>query len=456
MPSAEIFAQGDEVVTGQIADTNSAWVAERLVQLGFDVVRHTAVGDRLDDLVAAYREIAPRTDLCLSTGGLGPTDDDLTALAIARAFDRPQELDAVALAQIEDRFRVFGRTMAPVNRRQAMLPRGAERIDNTWGTAPGFAVRQDRAWFVCLPGVPREMTAMFEAHVVPRLVERFALTPGRLITFRAVGVGESDLQQALEGVVAPDGIVVGFRTRLPENHLKLRIAPEVPESVVREHVRAVLGAIGRWVFTVEGVDVPDVDCGGGDLAAVVGRALVARGQTLAVAESCTGGRFAAACTAGPGSSAWFRGGFVTYANEAKVRWLGVPQVDLDTHGAVSEVAARRMAEGVRDRASVTWGIGVTGVAGPDGGTPDKPVGTVHVAVAGPSGTTHSALRLPGDRERVQILSVAAALTLLHREILHAFSLPASPSGKDFSLPASPSGKASSLPASPSGKASTPE
>jgi nicotinamide-nucleotide amidase len=439
MPSAEIFSQGDEVVTGQIADTNSAWLAERLVELGFDVVRHTTVGDRLDDLVAAYREIAARTDLCVSTGGLGPTDDDLTAPAIAKAFDRPQELDPVALAQIEERFRSFGRTMAPVNRRQAMLPRGAERIDNTWGTAPGFSLPgsppgkpsgHGRAWIVCLPGVPREMKAMFDAHVAPRLVERFELAPGRLITFKATGIGESDLQQALEGLplaghrsadglAPPEGIVVGFRTKLPENHLKLRVRADVPDAVVREHVRAVLGAIGRWVFTVEGIDpawAPDHDCGGGDLAAVVGRALQARRQTLAVAESCTGGRLAAACTAWPGSSAWFREGVVTYSNEAKVRLLGVLQADLDAHGAVSEPIARAMAEGVRNRSSATWGIGITGIAGPEGGTPDKPVGTVHVAVSGPTGTSHRALRLPGDRERVQILSVSSALILLHRAI----------------------------------------
>jgi nicotinamide-nucleotide amidase len=434
MPNrAEILSQGDEVVTGQIADTNAAWLSEQLVGLGFDVVRHTTVGDRQADIVEVLREIAQRADVCVCTGGLGPTADDLTSGAVAEAFDRPQELDLVALAQIEDRFRAFGRVMAPVNRRQALLPRGSERLDNSWGTAPGFAFSTDRrgegggtrpgAVFFCLPGVPVEMKQMFEARVLPRLVERFAVVPGRLVTLRTVGVGESDVQQALEGLSVAEA-VLGFRTRLPENHVKLRFPAGVSEEVVHRVVTAVLERIGRWVFTVEGVPEHSVatDTGGGDLAAVVGRALVARGETLAVAESCTGGRVAAACTAWPGSSAWFTEGAVTYTNASKVRLLGVSASDLATHGAVSEPVAIQMAEGIRLAAGATWGIGITGIAGPDrstglgrGGTEEKPVGTVHLAVAGPR-SAHRVVRFPGHRERIQILSVAAALELLRREL----------------------------------------
>jgi nicotinamide-nucleotide amidase len=416
--TCEILSQGDEVVTGQIADTNAAWLAERLTDLGFLVTRHSSVGDRLTDLVQVFQEIGARCDLCVCTGGLGPTDDDLTAQAVAEAFDRPLVFDEIALAQIEERFRQFGRVMAPVNRKQAHLPSGSTRLDNDWGTAPGFAFTGGRAWFACVPGVPREMRAMYEQRILPMIHHRFALRPGRLVTLRTVGVGESDLQQAL-GDWRADDVVVGFRTKLPENHLKLRFGPDTPHDEIGARVQAVLERIGRWVYTIEGLPQPieGWDCGGGDPAAVVGRMLTARGETLAVAESCTGGRLAAACTAHSGASEWFVEGIVSYANQAKLDLLGVPGAELAAHGAVSEPVARAMASGVRQRASSTWGIGITGIAGPGGGTPDKPVGTVHIAVHGTHGASHRVLRLPGDRERVQTLAVAAALELLRRQLL---------------------------------------
>lgn len=431
MPTAEILSQGDEVVTGQIADTNAAWLSERLTELGFDVMRHTTVGDRQGDLVAVLREISARTDLCLCTGGLGPTDDDLTAGAVAEAFERPLALDPVALAQIEERFRQFGRPMAPVNRRQANLPQGSDRLDNDWGTAPGFAFDAGKALFACVPGVPREMREIFTHRILPRLHQRFALRPGRLVTLRTIGVGESDLQQAL-GDWAEPGVVVGFRTKLPENHLKLRFSPDLSSAELVAHVSSVLERVGRWVYTIEGCPEPiaGYDCGGGAPARVVGRLLAAAGQTLSVAESCTGGRIAAECTAIPGASGWFLEGLVTYSNAAKVRLLGVTEADLAVHGAVSEVVARAMAHGVRTHSGSAWGIGVTGIAGPSGGTPEKPVGTVHVAVDGDGISLHRALRLPADRERIQTLTVAAAFELLRRQLVAAPTPTAAPGSQE--------------------------
>lgn len=421
--TCEILSQGDEVVTGQITDTNAAWLAERMTDLGFVVVRHSSVGDRLDDLDRVFREIAGRCDVCLCTGGLGPTDDDLTAQAVAGAFDSPLELDPDALIEIEERFLAFGRPMAPVNRKQALLPRGSERLTNSWGTAPGFSIRHNGTWFVCMPGVPREMRSMFEHRALPGILARFAVSPGTLVTLRTTGVGESDLQTALGGWSA-DGVIVGFRTKLPENHIKLRFSPGLPAERIAQDVRDVLARVGRWVYTIEGMPRPFEgfeawDCEGGDPAAVVGRLLTSRRETLAVAESCTGGRLAAACTANPGSSDWFIEGVVSYANQAKVDLVGVPAELLATHGAVSEEVAVALARGIRNRASSTWGIGITGIAGPGGGTPDKPVGTVHIAIDGPPGTgiVHRLLRLPGDRERVQMLSVATALELLRRRLV---------------------------------------
>lgn len=423
MPTAEILSQGDEVVTGQIADTNAAWLSTRLTDLGFTVVRHTTVGDRMDDLERVFREIGARADACVCTGGLGPTDDDLTAEAVARAFERPLALDEVALGQIEERFRSFGRPMAPVNRKQALLPAGSDRLDNLWGTAPGFAFRGERCLFACLPGVPREMTRMFEHGVEPRLRAAFPLRPGRRVTLRTIGVGESDLQQAM-GDWSADGVTVGYRTTMPENHLKLwfdadTFPPGPGDDALVAAVAAVWERIGRWVFTIEGAPrppAPGIDVGGGTLAAVVGRRLAAAGATLAIAESCTGGRLAAACVAIPGASEWLLEGVVAYANAATIRLLGVSEADLAAHGAVSEPVARAMAEGVRARAGATWGVGITGIAGPGGGSAEKPIGTVHVAVSGPPGTVHRALRLPGDRDRVQTFSVASALELLRRNL----------------------------------------
>lgn len=414
MPTAEILSQGDEVVTGQIADTNAAWLAERLTELGFEVVRHTTVGDSLEAIRDALREIAPRCDLCLGTGGLGPTDDDWTARAVAEAFDRPLVFDEVAMAQIEAIYAKFKRNMPEVNRRQAWLPSGARRIDNSWGTAPGFAVDTagagGRALFAFMPGVPREMKPMFDQMILPVLRERFDLRPGRLVTLRTVGVAESELQQRLGGWSHP-GVVVGYRTILPENWVKLRLSAGVTDADAAAIADELKRRIGTGVFAVEGLGAP-----GGPLAEVIGRLLVSRQQTLAVAESCTGGQIAAQCTAIPGASAWFLEGAITYSNAAKTRVLGVPADTIERHGAVSAEVAMQMATGVRERSGASYGLAVTGVAGPGGGSPEKPVGTVHVALATSTDVHHRLLRLGGDRSRIQSLSASGALDLVRRHL----------------------------------------
>lgn len=408
MPNAEILSQGDEVVTGQIADTNAAWLSERLTDLGFTVRRHSAVGDRPADIRDALREIAERTDFCVCTGGLGPTDDDYTARAVAEAFDRPLEFDAEAMRQIEQMYARFKRVMPEINRRQAWLPRGAARLDNAWGTAPGFAVEQGRCFLVFMPGVPREMKPMFTERVEPSLRHRFQVTPGRLVTLRTTGIGESDLQERISDFSHP-GVVVGTRTVLPENHLKLRFEANVSDHEVRAITESVASRVGSPVFAIEGLGEP-----GGSLADVVGRLLLARGETLAVAESCTGGRVAAACTAIAGSSRWFLEGAVTYSNAAKIRVLGVQETTLAQHGAVSEAVVREMATGMRRVAGSTYALALTGIAGPDGGSAEKPVGTVDVALATPGEVHYRRLRLGGDRGRIQDLAAGGALDLLRR------------------------------------------
>ncbi|MBW1877364.1 MAG: competence/damage-inducible protein A [Deltaproteobacteria bacterium] len=410
MPTAEILSQGDEVVTGQTVNTNAAWLAEQLHDLGFSVVWHVSVGDVLDDIRAQVRAAADRADLVVSTGGLGPTDDDLTAQAVAEAFDRPLALDERVMAHIAGLYARFGRTMPEVNRKQAWLPHGCIVLDNHWGTAPGFAVEESGALLAFLPGVPTEMRKLFQRRLLPLIEGQFDLAPGRLVTLRTTGIGESNLQERV-GTVDHDAITVSYRTILPENHIKLRFEASVPEEQVRAVVDDVAERIGRALFTVEGLGDP-----GGDLATVAGRALAERGETLAAAESCTGGLLAAMCTAVPGASAWFLQGVVSYANDAKVQLLGVSPSTLEDYGAVSTEVCHQMASGIRERAGSTYGIGITGIAGPSGGSEMKPVGTVHVALAAPDAVHHRKLRLPGDRRRIQQLAAAAALDLLRRKL----------------------------------------
>jgi nicotinamide-nucleotide amidase len=321
------------------------------------------------------------------------------------------------MRQIEAMYARFNRHMPEINRKQALLPAGSARIDNSWGTAPGFSVQAGRAWMAFLPGVPREMKPMFEERVAPGLGERFGLRPGRLVTLRTTGVGESDLQERVGRFDEP-GVAFGTRTILPENQVKLRFEPEVTVERLMEIATRVALAVGTPVFSIEGLPRPiqGFECRGGELAEVIGRALVERGETMACAESCTGGRVAATCTAIPGSSEWFAEGMVTYSNAAKQRQLGVRGESLAAHGAVSEVVAREMAAGCRERSGADWGLAVTGIAGPGGGSAEKPVGTVHLALAGPDGVAHRLVRMGGDRARIQTWSAGAALDLLRRSL----------------------------------------
>ena len=418
MPTAEILSQGDEVITGQIADTNAAWLAEQLTDLGIDVMRHAAVGDRLGDITALLQEAAARADVVLCTGGLGPTDDDLTAEAAAAAFGRPLRFDEEAWGQIQAMFERFRRPIPEINRKQAWLPEGSIRLDNTQGTAPGFALApgaEAGALLAFMPGVPHEMKRMFSDRVLPLLQQRLSLRPGRLVTLRTTGIGESALQERIEagaGRFQHPSVVLGYRTTPGENMVKLRAPAELPEEELRSLVALLRDRIGTPLFSVEGLAGEP----GGSLVETLARLLVEQGATLAIAESCTGGLIASQCTALAGASRWLTEGVVAYANEAKTRHLGVDAALIAAHGAVSEPVARAMAEGLRARSGATFALSTTGVAGPDGGTPEKPVGTVHLALATPERTFHRLARLGGNRARIQAHAAAAALDLLRRHL----------------------------------------
>jgi nicotinamide-nucleotide amidase len=400
----ELLSTGDELLTGQVVDTNSAWLMDRLWDLGVMVRRKTLVGDDRDDLDAAIRETSARSDLVVMSGGMGPTEDDLTSERVAAVLGVPLELHEPSLHAIEERFRRFGRAMTPNNEKQARFPRGAEVIPNRFGTAPGFAVRIGRAEVVCLPGVPVEFKGLAEEWVLPRVAARLGDVPATRLV-KLFGVPESHADHAMRPVMddaANAGVRFGFRAHWPEIHVKWSVpGPDAGERA--ERIMAAVRRIFGEAIWGEGKD---------ELPAVVVSRLAARGERVGLAESCTGGLLAELVTRVPGASAVLDLGVVAYANPKKEEVVGVPAALLAAHGAVSEPVARALAEGIRARAGATWGIGITGIAGPTGGTPEKPVGTVHLAVAGPAGTEHVERLYRGDRDRVRKTAAYEALNLL--------------------------------------------
>jgi nicotinamide-nucleotide amidase len=400
----EILSTGDELLTGQVVDTNSAWLMDRLWDLGVMVRRKTLVGDDRADLDAAIRETTARSDVVVMIGGMGPTEDDLTSACVAAVLGVPLELHEPSLRVIEERFRRFGREMTPNNVKQAQFPRGAEPIPNRFGTAPGFAVRVGRAEVVCLPGVPVEFRGLCEEWVLPRIAARIGDVPAARLV-KLFSVAESHADHAMRPVMddpANAGVRFGFRAHWPEIHVKWAV-PGPGAEAHADRIAAAARAIFGDAIWGEGKD---------ELPAIVVARLAARGERVALAESCTGGLVAELVTRVPGASNVFDLGLVAYANAVKERFAFVPGEVLAAHGAVSEPVARALAEGIRAAAGATWGIGVTGIAGPTGGTPDKPVGTVHLALAGPSGTEHVARLYRGDRERIRKMAAFEALNLL--------------------------------------------
>jgi nicotinamide-nucleotide amidase len=404
----EILSTGDELLTGQVVDTNSTWLMDRLWDLGVMVRRKTLVGDDRADLRAAVLETTARAELVVMSGGMGPTEDDLTSEVVAAVMGVPLELHEPSLRAMEERFRSFGRVMTPNNAKQARLPRGAEAIPNRFGTAPGFVARVGSATIVCLPGVPLEFKGLCEEAVLPLVAARLGEPPASRV-LKLIGVGESNADQTLRPVIedpASRDVRFGFRAHWPEVHVKWSVSgpdAEPRAAAIEARVRALFGE-AVWGTGKE------------ELPALVVARLAARGERLALAESCTGGLLAELITRVPGASNVFDLGIVAYANAMKERVVEVPAPLLAAHGAVSEPVARALAEGARRIAGATWGIGITGIAGPSGGTPDKPVGTVHLALAGPEGTEPFQRLYRGDRDRVRRHAALEALDLLRRKL----------------------------------------
>ena len=407
---AEILTIGDELTRGEIVDTNSSWLAAQLWDLDVTVRWMTSCRDDADDLRAALATAAARADLVVCSGGLGPTEDDLTCELAAAVAGVDVVIDEPSRARLETFMASRGRTVSAVNLRQARVPRGARVLPNPVGLAPGFEVAIAGTPVVCLPGVPRELHAIVDGSLRARIVElRAARGAAPRIArriYRVFGRAESQLSEALRGMVDDvAGATIHYQVKFPETLVKLVVRdadPAAADARLAALDEAVRARVGRWIY------------GTGDqaLPSVVGGALAAAGKTVAVAESCTGGLLGGLLTERPGSSAYFAGGAIVYANREKVRQLGVGEDTLAGHGAVSEAVAIEMARGARERFGTDLAIAITGIAGPDGGTADKPVGTVWLACAGADGERTMTFRWPGARDQVRLLSAWWGLQLL--------------------------------------------
>jgi len=411
MLSAEIIAIGSELLAPDRTDTNSLWLTDRLNRLGIDVKLKTIVGDDDARLEEVIKDAVKRSRVVITTGGLGPTEDDITRKVVARALGRRLTLDEKVLDEIRARFQSFGVTMPERNSRQAMVIDGAEVLPNPNGTAPGLYLEHEGCAVALFPGPPREMHPMFENYVQARLEKLAGDRRVARRVLRVAGMGESAVDEKIAPIYTqfenPQTTIL-FNSSEIEIHLRSHGRTEVEAEALLDHLSLKLEqALGNSVFSFRGETMEEV----------VGRQLTMKGFTVAVAESCTGGLIAQRLTSVPGSSKYFIEGVVTYSNDSKTRLLGVDKKLIKEFGAVSQQVARDMARGVRHKAKTDFGVAVTGIAGPDGGTDDKPVGLVYIALADDAHTEHKKLKLPGDRELIRWRAAQAALDMLRRRLI---------------------------------------
>ncbi len=408
----EILLVGDELLSGSTLDKNAGHVAGALYEAGLTVSRITMVGDEQEDIERALHVPLDTTRFVIVTGGLGPTEDDRTACAAASAFDRKLLVHPEALALMEARFRELQRAMNPANRKQAVLPEDSIIIPNPVGTACGFIVTSRQREFLFLPGVPEEVRAITKSFIVEHIKEKAGSKQIILNkTLKVFGIFESMIQEKLTGVLPPKRTVaLGFYPQYPEISLKItargtersRVEQDMQQfqDVLYEH-------LGDYIYSENNERLEEV----------VGDVLTTRQATLAVAESCTGGLVSHHLTNVSGSSRYLERSFVVYSNESKAQHLEVPPDCIEQHGAVSEPVARHMAEGVRRVSRTTFGLAVTGIAGPTGGSPNKPVGTVYIGVASKDRTEVKKHQFHGTRERIKMMSAHMALNSLRRFVL---------------------------------------
>jgi nicotinamide-nucleotide amidase len=408
---AEIIAVGSEMLTPYRADTKSLFVTAELNRLGIEVVRKVIIGDDRTGLREAFREALEHAELVIAIGGLGPTEDDVTREAVSELLGRKLILDEQIVRAMQERFRRFGRVMSESNKRQAMVPEGATVLENKRGTAPGLWMEHQGRIVILLPGPPHELKEMVGQQVRPRLEKLSGALRLFARDLRVAMLPESEVDQRIAPIYTTySEVQTTILAAAGEIQIHLRTWSKDPAQAGRmldELTERIRFALGEAVFTTNGEEMEEV------VAAMLNQ----NRATIAVAESCTGGLVAQRMTSIPGSSSYFLGGVVCYSNELKSAWVDVPAELIAAKGAVSAEVAATLADGIRRGAGATLGLGITGIAGPGGGTPEKPVGTVHIALADGAATKVRAMHFPGDRERIRQYASQAALDILRRYFL---------------------------------------
>lgn len=411
MLSAEIIAIGSELLTPERTDTNSLWLTEKLNEIGIEVKLKTIVGDDELRLEETMRDALRRSDIVISTGGLGPTEDDITRKISAQAVGRELVFKDELVADLIERFRRWGREMPEINKRQAFIIDGAQILPNPNGSAVGMSMEIGEKFFIILPGPPRENQPMFENFVLPKLRERAGEIFVKRKVLKVSGLGESAIDEKIAPIYLayknPQTTILFNRSEV-EIHLTAQGQTETEADGLLDEVSAKIAeTLGVAVFSTNGENMEKI----------VARLLTARKKTLSIAESCTGGLIAERLTEISGSSAYFIEGVTAYANEAKIRTLSVPAELIEKHGAVSAEVAEAMAKGMRARAQTDYALSVTGIAGPTGGTEEKPIGLVFIGFSDANETKSIKLNLPGDRHLIRWRASQAALDLLRRKLM---------------------------------------
>jgi nicotinamide-nucleotide amidase len=409
---AEIIAVGSEMLTPDRLDTNSLFLTEELNAIGIEVIRKTIVGDNREVLSETFREAMARVPLIITSGGLGPTEDDLTRETLADVLGRKLLRDDAILRSIQERFRALGREMPAVNVRQAMVPEGAEVLPNPRGSAPGLWFEDGGRMIALLPGPPRELKPLFREEILPRLQRRVTGVRMHRREIRVAGMGESAVEERILPIYSRYPEVNTTILAAPgEVQVHLRLWTDDPanaKKVLDEMVRGFEIGLTDRIYSEDGRSLEEV----------VAHELTLNNATISAAESCTGGLLAQRLTSLAGSSAYFLGGVVCYSNERKTAWADVPPEMILSKGAVSSEVAVALAEGIRRRVGSTLGVGITGVAGPGGGSEEKPVGTVHIAIAHSGGIKERGARFPGDRESIRWQASQIALDMIRIHFLY--------------------------------------
>lgn len=404
----EMISTGEEVLSGQIIDTNAAWFSDSMMNLGIELQRRITVGDRMQDLVSAFQERSKVADLILVNGGLGPTSDDLSAEAAALALGEELREDTEWRQQLEAWYQKHGRQFPQSNLKQCLLPVSAIRVDNPEGTAPGFRIKLNQAWLFFTPGVPVEFKTMVNEQFIPFLQQEFQATaPTQVHKLLTLGHGESTLADKLDELNLPDNITLGYRPSPPHVEIKVFARGDAAISALQKLLPAIRSLLGTALVAENSPGI----------AWTVHELMLEKQLSLSIAESCTGGMLTSQLVEFAGSSNYLQQGLVTYSNQAKRDILGVPAETLEQHGAVSLETAMAMAGKVRALADSDYGLATTGIAGPDGGTEEKPVGTVCIALASRQQCQAQRLEIKyRSRTLVRVLSCAIALDMLRRQV----------------------------------------